>query len=175
MSQLSDPGVVAANCGAESDDHSLARPETPGRWPTMRPPYRRGPGYTRCGLRLRTRLYNALRTESRRRRQWVSVLSQDLLEKGLECLRGKPIQDTKDRVDLQLEDPETSARHWVRLAIERPIWDLLQLDADRRRISVGQLIRQMVGGVLFHGSLPDILGAPQSGTVAGEPEDPPSR
>lgn len=108
----------------------------------MRPPYRRGAAYIRCGLRLSMSLWRELQLEGRRRRRWVSDLAEQLLTEGLERHQGRP--RAVDPPPLAVPEPAAD-RHWVRLAIERPIWEVLRIEADRRRLSVAQLIRQMVG------------------------------
>ena len=121
---------------------------------TMRPAYRRGPEYLRCGLRLRETVYRALLAESRRRRRWASELAEKILEEGLQRLRGKPLEGSgaRARADGELVVTGTQ-RHYVRLAIEAPLWALLQCEADSHRLSVAQLVRQLVGDLVYRGQL----------------------
>ena len=112
---------------------------------TMRPPYRRGPTYTRCGLRLRQELLDALRAEGRRRRRWMSDLAEELLQDGLARLRGRPLSREGQEYASQPIPQPSPERHWIRLALDGPFWELLQRKTHGTPYSVPQLIRQMIG------------------------------
>jgi len=123
--------------------HAASTPVPPNAL-TMRPPYRRGHRYIRCGLRLRKDLLDALRVEGRRRRQWVSALAEDLLRQGLERLRGQPLAQVPSAAAAEPAPPPGTPRHWVRLALDGPVWDALQRIAQETPYSVAQLLRQQI-------------------------------
>ena len=136
----------------EPDARPITRPTPkPSVAITMRPPYRRGSGYIRCGLRLREALWAALQAHAKRHRRWASEVAEEFLREGL----------TRREVSLVATDPAprptpvpSSGRHWVRLAIPYPVWEVLQDEASARGISVAQLIQQKVYQAVNDGGCP---------------------
>ena len=112
---------------------------------SLRPPYRLGRNYIRCGLRLRQDLWRALQAAARRQRRWVSDLSEELLRAGLGQRRSEAHPATAEGTTPLPEVQPGGGRHWVRLALEEPVWERLQAEATATGYTVSQLARQRFG------------------------------
>jgi hypothetical protein len=123
----------------------IARPERL----TLRPPYRRGAHYVRCGLRLRRDVWHALQLESRQRRRWASDLAQELLLEGLAQRRRVPVSPFAQIELPPANGAPTGERHWVRLALEQPLWEVLQRRASGTAYSPAQRARQLLTGAVL--------------------------
>jgi hypothetical protein len=124
---------------------------------TLRPPDRRGTHYVRCGLRLRRDVWHALQVESRQRRRWASDIAQELLLEGLERRRRVPAAPFAQPELAPANGVPTGERHWVRLALEQPVWDVLQQRASgtprtRQRCSRGSSLPAPCGPQSAHPS-----------------------
>jgi hypothetical protein len=115
---------------------------------TLRPPDRRGTHYVRCGLRLRRDVWHALQVESRQRRRWASDIAQELLLEGLERRRRVPAAPFAQPELAPANGVPTGERHWVRLALEQPVWDVLQQRASGTAYSPAVLARQLLAGAV---------------------------
>jgi len=116
----------------------------------MRPPYRRGGDYLRCGLRLRCDVWRALHLEARRQRRGVSDLAQTLLLAGLERQHGRLRDDARPVAPSPPGLLPAGERHWIRLALEAPMWERLQAEAATTGYSVAQLARQRLGAAVLN-------------------------
>ncbi len=107
-----------------------------------RPAYRRGRGLRQHCFRVSDEVIALLRAEAERRHVWMSALVEHVL---LEALR--PAGGAGGvTVEAARSGNRSSARHWCRLAIEAPVWESLLREANRRGMSIPQLIRQHLGG-----------------------------
>ena len=73
---------------------------------------------------------------------WVSALVEHVLLQELKPAVGAAVGvNIEDAVSAN----QSPARHWCRLAIEAPVWESLLREANRRGMSIPQLIRQHLG------------------------------
>jgi hypothetical protein len=73
---------------------------------------------------------------------WVSALVEHVLLQELKPAAGAAVGvNIEDAVSAN----QSPARHWCRLAIEAPVWESLLREANRRGMSIPQLIRQHLG------------------------------
>jgi predicted DNA-binding ribbon-helix-helix protein len=103
-----------------------------------RPAYRRGRGLRQHSFRLSQEVIAVLRAEAERRHMWVSALVEQVLLQELKPASGAT-------VGAAVSAHQSPARHWCRIAIEAPVWDGLMREANRRGMSIPQLIRQHLG------------------------------
>jgi len=107
-----------------------------------RPAYRRGRGLRQHSFRMSDEVIALLRAEAERRHVWMSALVEHVL---LQALR--PAAGAGDvAVQAAASGNRSSPRHWCRIAIDTPVWEGLLREANRRGMSIPQLIRQHLGG-----------------------------
>lgn len=145
--RTSDDSVSGVSCQGPDAGVSVGRLPERAHRVTMRPPYRRGGDYVRCGVRIPRPVWSALHREARRRRIWVSVLAQQLLVQGLGTTAAMEGNDGAAAHDY---GGQPAARHWMRVVIEQPQWDILHRAAQEAGLSVPQLVRQQIGKMVDH-------------------------
>jgi hypothetical protein len=85
-----------------------------------------------------------VRAEAERRHVWVSALVEHVLLQALKPAAGLAFGVN---IDDAVSGNRSPGRHWCRIAIEGGMWEGLMREANRRGMSIPQLIRQHLGAV----------------------------